>query len=60
MARADWLGRQGVWPSRWLQLTMRVWGMVAPNGAGSQARGTGTLAQQVVAALGAPKGYGSP
>ena len=30
------LGGRGFQPSRWLQLTVRLKGMVAPDGAGSQ------------------------
>ena len=65
MARAHTLGGRGVHPNRWSQLTLRLWGMAAPNGAGSQAWWTGSLAQLVVAAhylpggMAARKGAGS-
>ena len=58
MARAHRLGGRGVEPRRSLQLIVRLWEMTIPNGTGSQAAGTGSLAQQVVAAQGAPEGDG--
>ena len=60
MARAHGPWGQGVHPSRWSQLTVCFWGMAAPNGAGLQVGGTGSLAQAVVAAHGAPVGDDSP
>ena len=36
MARAYKLGGRGVQPSRWPQLSVRLWGMIAPDGANSQ------------------------
>ena len=60
MARAHRLGGRGVQPNRWSQFTMRLWGIAAPNGAGSQAGGKGSPAQPVVAAHRAPVGDGSP
>ena len=43
----------------WLQLTVCLWGMAALDGAGSEAGGTGSLAQLVGAAYGAPVGDGT-
>ena len=60
MARAHGPGGRGVQPRRLSQLTVCLWGMSAPNGADSQARGMGSTAKAVVAAHGAPVGGGSP
>ena len=60
MAPAHKLSGPGVQSSRWSRHMERLWGMAAPNGTGPQARGTGSSAQPVVAAEGAPKGDGSP
>ena len=49
MARAHRRRGQEVQPSQWSQLTVRLWGIAAANGAGSQAGATGRLAQLVVA-----------
>ena len=56
MARALRLGRRGVLPSQWLQLSVCLKGTAAPTGTSSHARGTGSPAQPVVAAHGAPEG----
>ena len=60
MAQAYGLGGRGVQPNRWLQLSVRQKGMAAVDGPGSEATGMGGRAVPVVAALGAPKGDGSP
>ena len=60
MARCHRLGGREVQPGWSLQLAVRLWGMVAPNGAGSHARGTGSVAQLVIAAHGVPVADGNP
>ena len=60
MARDQRLGGRGVQPSWLLQLTVRLWGMAAPNGAGSNAGETWSPAQLVVVAHGTPVGDGGP
>ena len=41
MVHAHRVGGRGDQPSRWLQLSVHLWGMAAPNGAGPQAGGDG-------------------
>ena len=60
MGRAHMLGGQGVHPSCWLQLTVRLAGRAVANGAGSQAFGTGSPTRVVVAAHGACVWHGNP
>ena len=43
-------------PSQWSQLTVRLWGLAASDGADSQTGGTGNAARPVVTAHGAPLG----
>ena len=50
MVRACRPSQWGVQPNHWSKLTVCQREMVAPNGAGSQAKGTGNLAQTVVTA----------
>ena len=56
MARAHKLGERGDQPSQWSQLTVRSWVISACDGAGSQATGTESPAQLVVAPHGGPVG----
>ena len=60
IARGNRLGGRRVQPSRWSQLMVRLWGITAPNGAGSEARGTGSPTGLVVQAHGAPLGDACP
>ena len=60
MARANRLGGRRVQPRRWSQLMVRLWGITAPNGVGSEPRGTGSPAGLVVHAHGAPLGDACP
>ena len=54
MAWAHRMGGRGVQPSRWSQLTVHVKGMIDLDSVGSQAGGTGSPTQLVVATHGAP------
>ena len=56
MARAHKLGERGDQPSQWSQLTVRSWVISACDGAGSQAIGTESPVQLVVAPHGGPVG----
>ena len=62
MARAQRLGGRGVQPPKKNggRSLVYLWGIAAPNGVGSQAWGTGSPAQPVVAAHGALVGDCSP
>ena len=54
------LGGRGVRPKRSLQLTVRLWGMVVPNGVGTHAGGMGSPIQPVVVAHSTREGDSSP
>ena len=60
MVRANGLGGQGLQISLWSQPKGRLRGMVAPNGWGPRARGTGSPNESVVATEGALAGDASP
>ena len=59
-SRTHWLGGRRVMPRWWLLRMESPRGIATSNGVGPQAEGTGSLAQAVVAAYGAPTGDAGP